>query len=110
MTVKNLARKLVEKKVLVPVLDDIYIHREELKYYEKRVIHFLEQFHKEFPLKEGMGIEEARNKLALGKNEKLSDAIFEILKENKVVKEQKGLISKYRFQVMIQEDESSMIL
>ena len=109
MTVKNLARKLVEKKVLVPVLEDIYIHREELKLYEKRVNHFLEQFHKEFPLKEGMGIEEARNKLALGKNIRFSDAIFEILKDNKVIKEQKGLLSKYRFQVTVQEDESSMI-
>lgn len=109
MTVKNLARKLAEKKVLVPVLEDIYIHREELKLYENRVIHFLEQFHKEFPLKEGMGIEEARNKLALGKNERFSDAVFEILKENKVIKEQKGLLSRYRFQVTVQEDESSMI-
>ena len=62
--------------MLVPVQDDIYIHSEEMKLYEKRVIQFLDEFHKEFPLKEGMGIEEARNKLNLGKNVKLSDAIF----------------------------------
>ena len=107
--VKNLVKKLVEKKVLVPVQDDIYIHSEEMKIYEKRVVQFLDEFHKEFPLKEGMGIEEARNKLNLRKNVKLSDAIFEILKQNKVIKEQNGLLSKYRFKVVVKEDEDALI-
>ena len=105
---KNIVKKLVEEKKLIPLFDEIYIHQEELKVYEKRVVQFLDQYHKEFPLKEGMGIEEARNKLKLGANTKIIDSILDILKSNKVIKEEKGLVSKYRFKVVIKEDEDAM--
>lgn len=107
--IKNLAKKLADQKKLVPVLDDVYIHSEELKLYERKAVRFLDEFHKAYPLKEGMGIEEARNKLELGNYPKAADAILEILKQNKVIKEEKGLVSKYRFKVVVQEDEDGMI-
>ena len=106
--VRNLVKKLVEEGRLVLLSGEVYIHREELKVYEKRAVEFLDKFHKEFPLKEGMGIEEARNKLGLGENPKITEAILDILKQNKVIKEEKGMVSKYRFKVVVQEDESSM--
>ena len=106
---KNLVKKLVEKKVLISVVDDIYIHSEELKYYEKKVVRFLDQFHKEYPLKEGMGIEEVRSKLDLGQPAKVSDRIIEILKQDKVIREQNGLICNYRFKVVVKEDEDALL-
>lgn len=108
-SLKNLAKKLTEQKRLVPVLEDVYIHRDELKLYEKRVVHFLDEFHKAYPLKAGMGIEEARNKLMIGQNQKLSDAILNILKQDKIIKEEQGFISKYRFKVVIKEDEDAIM-
>ena len=105
---RNLVKKLVEEGSLVPLSDEVYIHREELKIYEKRAVEFLDKFHKEFPLKEGMGIEEARNKLGLGENPKITEVILDSLKRNKVIKEEKGMVSKYRFKVVVQEDESGM--
>ncbi len=107
--IKNLVKKLSAEKKLIPVLDDIYIHSEELKFYEKKVVRFLDEFHNEYPLKEGMGLEEARNKLELRQPAKLVDAILAILKENKVIKEQNGLLSKYRFKVVVKEDEDALI-
>ena len=107
--VKNQARKLTEQKTLIPILEDVYIHKEELKFYEKRVSRFLDEYHKEFPLKEGMGVEEARNKLELGSQIKATDAILEILKQEKVIKEQNGLISRFKFRVVVKEDEDAMI-
>ena len=107
--VKNLVKKLVAEKKLVPVLDDIYIHSEELKLYEKKVVQFLDAFHKEYPLKEGMGIEEARNKLELRGQTKYADAILHLLKGSKIIKEEKGLISKYRFKVVMKEDEDALM-
>lgn len=107
--VRNIVKKLVEAGILVPLFDEVYIHREELKVYEKRVVQFLDKFHVEFPLKEGMGIEEARNKMNLGTNAKVIGAILEILKKNKVIKEENGLISKYRFKVVIKEDEDAIV-
>lgn len=108
-TAKNLVGKLIEQKKLIALFDEIYIHQEELKVYEKRVVRFLDAFHKEYPLKEGMGIEEARNKLELGQNTRIVDAVLEILKQNKVIKEEHGVISKYRFQVVVKEDETAMM-
>ena len=107
--VKNHVKKLVAEKKLIAVLDDIYIHRDELKLYEKRVTEFLDEFHKEYPLKEGMGVEEARNKLMLHKTVKYADGILQILKDQKIIKEEKGLVSKYRFKVVIKEDEDALI-
>lgn len=107
--VKNQAKKLTAEKKLVLLQEDIYIHSEEMKFYEKKVIRFLDEFHKEYPLKEGMGIEEARNKLELGGHPKMVDRILDILKQDKLIKEEKGLISKYRFKVVVKEDEDAII-
>ncbi len=106
---RNLVKKLTEAGILHLLYDEVYIHQEELKTYEKRVVQFLDAFHKEYPLKEGMGIEEARNKLELGQNVKAVDALIELFKNHKVIKEEKGAISKYRFKVVVKEDEDAMI-
>ena len=106
---RNLVKRLTETGILVQLFDEVYIHQEEMKLYEKRVVKFLDAFHKEFPLKDGMGIEEARNKLQLGSNTKVIDGILEILKKNKVIKEDKGEISIYRFKVVVKEDEDAML-
>ena len=106
---RNLVKRLTETGILVQLFDEVYIHQEEMKLYEKRVVKFLDAFHKEFPLKDGMGIEEARNKLQLGSNTKVIDGILEILKRNKVIKEDKGVISNYRFKVIVKEDEDAML-
>ena len=106
---KNIVNKLIEQKKLVPLYEEVFIHAEEMKIYEKRVIQYLEKFHKEFPLKEGMGVEEARNKLNLEQNTKAVEAILNILKQSKVIKEVQGCISSYRFKVVVQEDEGAML-
>ena len=107
--VKNQAKKLAEAKKLIQLPGDVFIHSEEMKFYEKKTVRFLDDFHKEFPLKEGMGIEEARRRLELGRHSKMADAILDILKQEKVIKEEKGIISKYKFKVVVKEDEDAMI-
>lgn len=107
--VRNIVKKLAETGKLIPLSDEIYIHEEEMKLYEKRVVQFLDQFHKEYPLKEGMGLEEARNKLEIQENVKITDTILDILKKNRIIKEENGMISRYRFQVVVKEDEDAMI-
>ena len=107
--VRKLVRKLEEDGKLILLFDEIYIHAEELKLYEKRVVQFLDRFHKEYPLKEGMGLEEARNKLDIGQNLKITDGILDILKKNKVIKEENGMVSRYRFRVVVKEDEGAIL-
>ena len=106
---KNIINKLAEQKKIIQVLDEVYIHSEEMKLYERKVVHYLDEFHKQFPLKEGMGIEEARNKLGLFQYAKVTDAILELLKKDKIIKEEHGFISKYRFKVVVKEDEDIIL-
>ena len=105
---RNQLKKLVENKKMIQLYDEIYIHSEELKTYEKRVIQFLDHFHKEYPLKEGMGIQEVRSRLNLEQS-KVTEAILDILKQNKVIKEEQGMVSKYRFKVVVKDDEDAMM-
>ena len=105
---RNQLKKLVENKKMIPLYDEVYIHSEELKTYEKRVTQFLDHFHKEYPLKEGMGIQEVRSRLNLEQS-KVTEAILDILKQNKVIKEEQGMVSKYRFKVVVKDDEDAMM-
>lgn len=108
-SVKNLAGKLCEEKKLIALSEDIYIHQEELSIYQKRITGFLDRFHKENPLKEGMALEEVRSRMELGEDPRIPDAVLTILKKNKIIKEQNRLVSKYRFKVVVKEDEEGML-
>lgn len=105
--IRQCAGKLTEAKKLVQISDDIYIHREEFLYYQKKTEGFLEEFHRAFPLKEGMGVEEVRSRLNLG-DARVTDAVLKVLKEEKIIKEEHGRISRKRFKVVIKEDEGAM--
>ena len=56
-----------------------------------------------------MGLEEARSRMQLGIHQKMADAILEILKQEKYIKEQNRVFSKYGFKVVVKEDEDAMI-
>ena len=107
-SLKNAALKLKEKKQLVKLNENLYIHRREFEYYRKKTEEFLNEFHKAYPLKEGMGIEEARSRLGL-MDSRRADEIFLALKEEKVIKEENGCLSKKRFRVVLKEDEDAMV-
>ena len=105
---KHTAEKLAERKILVRLNENLYIHRQEMDFYRKRAEAVLDEFHKANPLKEGMGIEELRSRMKLADG-KLADDILAVLKAEKVIKEEHGLISKKRFRVVLKEDEDAMV-
>ena len=105
---KHTAEKLAERKILVRLNENLYIHRQEMDFYRKRAEAVLDEFHKANPLKEGMGIEELRSRMKLVDG-KLADDILAVLKTEKVIKEEHGLISKKRFRVVLKEDEDAMV-
>ena len=105
---KHTAEKLAERKILVRLNENLYIHRQEMDFYRKRAEAVLDEFHKANPLKEGMGIEEPRSRMKLADG-KLADDILAVLKTEKVIKEEHGLISKKRFRVVLKEDEDAMV-
>ena len=105
---KHTAEKLAERKILVRLNENLYIHRQEMDFYRKRAETVLDEFHKANPLKEGMGIEELRSRMKIAEG-KLADDILAVLKAEKVIKEEHGLISKKRFRVVLKEDEDAMV-
>lgn len=107
--VKKAAKKLAADQVLVRLADEVYIHREELDFYQKKITGFLDEYHKAFPLKEGMGLEEVRSRMKLGENSRFADAILENLKVDKVIKEKDRCISKYSFKIVVKEDENVIL-
>lgn len=105
---KNTAVKLEEKGILVCLEENLYIHREEMDFYRRNTETILEEFHKNHPFKEGMGIEELRSRMKLA-SPGIADAIICVLKAEKVIKEEHGCISKKRFRVVLKEDEDAMV-
>lgn len=107
--VKNSARKLSEEKKLIPLSDQVYIHCDEMTSYEKNICRFLEEYHKSYPLREGMDIEEVRSRLDLKENSGFADALLNVMRERKSIKIQNGLVSLYGFHVVFREDEYAML-
>lgn len=108
-TLKNDCRKLAEEKKVFAVSEKIYIHREELEYYEKQAAGYLKEFHKKNPLQEGMSREELRSRLGLAGKGQVADAVIEILKGRKILKEKDHLLSAWKFQIVVKEDEHAVM-
>lgn len=104
----GLAQALVQKGQLIQLEENVFIHREEMDFYQKKAEKILNDFHRAFPLKQGMGIEEMRSRMNLG-NPKVTDQILEVLKADKIIKEEQGTISKKRFKVVLKEDEDAIV-
>lgn len=105
--IKKSAEYLTKAKRLVYLEENIYIHIEEMDFYMKKADRFLEDFHKAYPLKEGMPLEEVRSRLGV-KDSKIADEILFVLKEEKVIKKKSGLISRKNFRVILKEDENKI--
>ncbi len=108
-SMKRNIEKLCQEKRLIHLHDEFYIHREELDYYRRKTVKILSEFHREFPLQEGMSKEALRSKLGIDKGTLLTDCILEILKEKKVIRQKNQMMSKYSFCVKLQEDDSAYI-
>ena len=104
----GLAQALVQKGRLIQLEEKVFIHRGEMDFYQKKAEKILNDFHRAFPLKQGMGIEEMRSRMNLG-NPKVTDQILEVLKADKIIKEEQGTISKKSFKVVLKEDEDAIV-
>lgn len=106
--IRQNARKLLKEQKLVQLGGDLYIHREEFSFYQKKTERFLEEFHRAFPLKEGMGREEVRSRLGLG-SASVTDAVLKRLAEAHVIEEGKGCFRLKHFQAEPDDDQLSML-
>lgn len=104
----NQAGKLEKEGHIICLGNHIYIHKEEFEFYRKRTLESLKAFHKEFPLKEGMGKEELRNRLNTGARPAVTDALLQLMVRKNMIKESNQLYSCPGFRVVMEEDTSAI--
>lgn len=105
--IKNAAEYLTKTERLVCLEENLYIHREEMAFYKKKTEGFLEDFHKAYPLKKGMALEEVRSRLGV-KSSQIADEILSVLKQEKAIKEKNGFVSRKNFRVVLKEEENKI--
>ncbi len=88
---------------------DVYISRDEFDFYRKKAVRVVNEFHKNFPIKDGMGREELRSRLGLADRTWAADRILRILTDEKILKERGQVFSRYSFKVVMQEDETAIL-
>lgn len=106
-SVETAALKLENAGKLVRLNENLYIHREEMNAYRRLTEKFLKEYHHKFPLKEGMGIEEARSRLGI-KDSGTADKILGFLEKQKIIRRNKGLLCCKNFHVQMQEADDAI--
>lgn len=104
----NQAGRLEKEGRIVRLKDHIYIHKEEFEIYRKKTLESLKAFHKEHPLKEGMGKEELRNRLNIDVRMAVTDGLLQVMVQRNFIKEKNQVYSCPGFRVVMKEDTSAM--
>lgn len=102
----NELRALKEAGRVVNIAGEIWFHERYLETLGKNLTGYLDTFHREFPLKEGMSLEEARSRLHLPPG--ASDGVLGYLADRKLIKIDEGKVSNYRFRVIRHTDDKAL--
>ena len=105
--IERAAEHLTKTECLVHLEKALYIHKEEMEFYKRKAERFLEEFHKTYPLKEGMALEEVRSRLGV-KNSRIADDILSVLKGRKAINEKDGFVSRKDFYVVLKEEDGKI--
>ena len=101
--------KLVGEKAIVPMNDRLYLSKEYLAFLKNRLIKLLREFHKAYPLKEGMNREEVRGKLIPQAPVAAIDSIIGYFIDKNTVKWESEFISLPDFKVVYKEADTELL-
>ncbi len=101
--------KLVEEKVIVQLNDSLYLSKEYLGLLKTRLLKMLREFHKAYPLKEGMNRAEVRGKLIRKAPVSAIDSIINYFIDKKVVRWESEFISLPDFKVVYKEADTELL-
>jgi len=100
--------KLVAEKAIVAMNDRLYLSKEYLAFLKNRLLKLLREFHKAYPLKEGMNREEVRGKL-IPQAPGAIDSIIDYFIAKKIVKWEAEFISLPDFKVVYKEADTELL-
>lgn len=103
----NDLRGLKEEGKVAVITRDVYFHKAYLERLQDKVTDFLDSYHKAYPLKGGMPMEEVRSRLNLPGE--VTDGVLNYFYIKKVIKNQEGLLSSFRFRVVRRTDDNILM-
>lgn len=101
--------KLVEEKAIVQLNDSLYLSKEYLGLLKTRLLKMLREYHKAYPLKEGMNREEVRGKLIPKAPVSAVDSIINYFINKKAVRWESEFISLPDFKVVYKEADTELL-
>lgn len=102
----NELRVLKDQAKVVEITDGIFFHETYLDRLGKQLTAALDEYHKNFPLREGMPLEEARSRLRLPGS--VTDGTLQYLCGKRLIKIKDGLVSNYKFRVVRNTDDKAL--
>lgn len=103
----SLLNQLKGKEIALEISKQIFIHKTFYETASQMIVNWLNQFHKENALSEGMSKEELKSRMKQNfydAQEKRLDIFYEYLIAKKVIKENNGLTSVYSFKLKHNDD------
>ncbi|MDR2945830.1 MAG: selenocysteine-specific translation elongation factor [Candidatus Adiutrix sp.] len=106
---RNDAHTLAERGFLTSLTRDVFIHKTELDRLKRRLGGLLADWHRANPYSPGMSLEEARSRMAPQAGQAVSEALFSLLEDEKMVKREGGDIRLASFEPQVNEAENELI-
>lgn len=85
-----------------------YLHMNYLRLLSKNVVLILTEYHKKYPLRVGMPKEELKSKIMENAKQRISDLIFEFLRDNNIIKLLGKNVSLYAFEVAFTKEQQQI--
>jgi selenocysteine-specific elongation factor len=108
--VKNSVRILTERKVIIPLTPDIFIHRREMTNLTRKMKIILSEYHRFEPSSLGPSLEEIRSRLIPDAASMVSEALFRIFEEQKLTRCESGRLRLASFEPKVDEKENDFII
>lgn len=101
--------QLVQEKKIIRLSSEFYLLAEEEEKLCKRLLGMLKDFHKEYPLKQGMPLEEVRSRLVQRKNTEAAELCVLYFIQEKKVKDTDGMIHLTDFKIKHQSEQKVVL-
>ncbi|KNZ43366.1 selenocysteine-specific translation elongation factor [Acetobacterium bakii] len=101
--------KLVEEKAIIQLNDSLYLSKEYLAVLKVKLLKLLREFHKAYPLKEGMNRAEVRGKLIRKAQVNAIDSIINYFIDRKIIRWESEFISLPDFTVVYKEADTALL-